>query len=192
VWTEPRTLRGRVIYKEKPDMGVDQANLFGKFVGSERVREPEGTSDAQGNFHLRRNGISDFYLLAVAPDGMRGLVLAGDSEEGVVIEVGPTASASGRILDERGDAVAGATLHYGINAGEMRRRWYASFDGEARTDAHGRFCAGGLVPGHAYWLMVATDMDGAGRPRRWQAAGNIKSDAPVMFDLGDLKIARAP
>jgi hypothetical protein len=191
-WTEPRTVRGRVVYKVKPEVGVDQANLFGKFVGFERVREPEGTSDAQGNFRLRRNGVSDFYLLAVAPDGMRGMVLVSDAETTVVIEVGPTASLRGRILDERGEPVVGATLQYGILAGEMHRRWHSTFDGEAETDGQGRFCAGGLVPGHDYRLRVGTEVDGSGRPRGWQAVGNIKPDVPGMLELGDLKIARAP
>jgi hypothetical protein len=152
IWTEPRTVRGRVVYQEKPDVGVDEATLIGKSVAFENVRGPEGTSDPQGNFHLRRHGVSDFYLLAVAPDGMRGMVLVKDSDEPVTIEVNPAASLRGRVLDEHGAPVAGATLRYGILIGERGWSWYRQFDGEAETSQDGSFTTGGMVPGYDYRL----------------------------------------
>jgi hypothetical protein len=191
VLSEPRTVAGRVVSKDKPEVGVDQANLIGKFVGYENVRESEGTSDAMGNFHLSRNGVSDFYLLAIAPDGMRGMVLVGDSDTPVTIEVGATASLSGRIVDEQGEPFAGATLRYGIQHGEMRRSWYPRFDDETKTDQRGSFTAGLLVPGHAYWLMVAIKVDGSGRPKALELLGHFKPEVPGTIELGELKLSRA-
>jgi hypothetical protein len=188
LWTEPRMLRGRVVRKDQPEMGIMEANLTGKLTDHEPIRAPEGTTDAQGNFNFGLRSKSDFYLLAVAPNGMRGIILVNRSEDSVTIEVGPTASIRGRILDEQGQPLADAAIRYGIRKGQSHRTWAPGFDGEARTDRDGFFIAKDLVPGYEYSLMAVTQVDDIGRPHLLRLVGYTKPATPAMVELGDLKL----
>jgi protocatechuate 3,4-dioxygenase beta subunit len=126
-------------------------------------------------------------LLAVAPYGMRGIVLVSRLMDSVTIEAGPTASIHGRILDEQGQPLANATVRYGIRKGQSHRDWAPAFDGRAGTDKDGFFTAQDLVPGYEYWLMAVTQVDHMGRPHLLRFVGNTRPETPGMVELGDLK-----
>ncbi len=187
--TEPRMLRGRVVSKNEPEIGIAEANLMGKLIDHEPIRAPEGTTDAQGNFNFGLHSKSDFYLLAAAPNGMRGIVLVNRSTDSVTIKLGTTASIRGRILDEQGQPLANAAVQYGIRYGQSHRSWKPGFDGEVRTDKDGFFIAKDLVPEYEYWLMAVTQVDDTGRPNRLRLIGYVKPETPGMVEMGDLKIS---
>ncbi len=109
-------------------------------------------SNAEGEFTLKGVGVGSFTVVAKADSGAEGklpLEITGDVD-GIVVNLEPRASASGIVVDERGNPVDGATVDFeSLNPGEQ-----ASINmrgpgggGGTLTGMDGRFVHKGLADG---------------------------------------------
>jgi len=184
---EPRLLKGRVVLRDKPEVGVADVLLKGTSVGDE-MRWIQGASDRQGNFTVTR-GKGEVYLYARTLDGkMRGIRKIGPAESDVVVPIGATASAHGRIFDHEDKAMAGASIEYGVQIAYPNRTFSTSFGTTVTSMPDGSFTIDGLVPGVEYNINVATSFTDDGRPNGWNRAGMAKPAGVERIELGELKL----
>jgi hypothetical protein len=190
--TEPKTFKGRVVRRDRPDAGVAEATIQGESLGDDTFRI-EGTSGADGSFTAYRPS-SDVYLHASTADRKtQGILVAkaGDLAAGVTIPAGPTASAAGRLVDEGGKPMAGRGLQYGVRVTHVRGSYGDRFGGKTRTADDGSFVLDGLVPGFDYQINLTTVADEDGSPRQSHTVGRARADRPERVGLGDLRYAES-
>jgi hypothetical protein len=178
-----------VVLKDKPDTGVAEASLCGELVDDQEHMFISGTSDAQGNFSLRR-GKSDLYLWATTADKkLAGIVKVAAGDANATVPVGPTASAHGRLVDEAGTPLPGRQIDYGYRIDHHPFGTYGyRFGGSVKTNDNGEFIVEGLVPDFEYTLNVVLELGDEGRPRSWQPAGKAKAERVERVELGDLTL----
>jgi len=184
---QEKLLKGRVVLREKPEVGVAEATLSGAYMASENLLT-EGTSDRQGGFSVRR-GKSEMYLFAHTGDQrLRGIVRVKPEEDEVKVPVGPTASARGRLVDENGIAMANRTIEYGVRIDHAGGGFSHQFGGTTKTGEDGSFEVVGLVPDFEYSLNLALTFGDEGRPNSWRTVSNPKADRVERVELGDVKV----
>jgi hypothetical protein len=187
----PRVIKGRVVLRDKPDVPVAEAKLSGAPTGDESYFV-QGTSDAQGNFTVRR-AKSDAYLHAMSADGaLAGVVLVKAHEYTATVPVSPAASARGRLVDQDGNPAAGRTIYYGVQIISPDKMYRYPFGGSAKVAADGTFVLGGLLPGREYWLHADTRQDAQGRSGGWRTNGRVKAERPERVEMGDVKLLPDP
>ncbi|HZF11130.1 MAG TPA: carboxypeptidase-like regulatory domain-containing protein [Thermoanaerobaculia bacterium] len=147
-----RSVTGRVVGpRGEPVPGARVAQVEQEGAGS-RVTGLEET-DAKGVFRLTRVAAGTLRL-EVSANGYRrrrtdGIPILEDRDvEGIEVTLDPGASLSGRVLDSRGEPVAGARVSA---FGEERPPGgpFFGFLHPVRTDGAGRWSIGGLAPGRA-------------------------------------------
>ena len=178
-------LKGRVVLTDKPAVGVADVALVGivKDGGSVRM---EGASDQQGSFTLARDP-SDVYLHAATADGkLRGMVWVPADAGETVVPIGPTASVSGRVLDEKGEVLAGRAIRFGLRMDDRSTQYPRAFGEGVSTGADGSFTIDGLVPGFDYRVTISVLADRrAPRP----IVANVTPRRAERIELGDVKLA---
>jgi RNA polymerase sigma factor (sigma-70 family) len=180
---ETGTLAGRVVLagaEERPIAGA-RVEVAAALITSVPFAV---TTDADGQFEVERELVR-VYLCAKSPDGRLGaLVELGAEDAEVVIRVAPTATASGRLLDEKGEPAANLELHWGRRIPLTEKKGGPSmncFAPRVKTDALGRFTLPSLVVGQEYNISVL-------RGNVFPATGVVRPDAPGPIDLGTLTI----
>jgi hypothetical protein len=142
------------------------------------------TTDAAGRFQVERDLVR-LYLCARSPDGRFGALVELRAEDAeVVIRVAPTATASGRLLDEKGEPAANLELSWGRRIHLSEKNDGPSmncFAPRVKTDAQGRFTLPSLVVGQKYNISVL-------RGNSYPATGMVRPEAPGLIDLGTLTI----
>src|SRR5690606_33536879 len=111
------------------------------------------------------------------------------TEARIVVE--PTAAASGRLVDAKGEPIAGRELSYEIRArvGSTRDDKFAYLPvGKVTTDGDGRFTLGGLVVGARHDVEIYHEKES----RVSTAEERIVPTAPGPFEVGDLVIDLNP
>ncbi|MCY2951430.1 MAG: M56 family metallopeptidase [Planctomycetota bacterium] len=185
---QEKLLKGRVVLREKPEVGVAEATLSAEYTASDENLRTEGTSDRQGGFSVRR-GKSEMYLHVVTPDRkLQGIVRVKPEENEVKVPAGPTASARGRLVDENGIAMANRTIEYGIRIDHAGGSFGYRFGGETKTGEDGSFEVVGLVPGYEYSLNLVMTTGDEGRPSSWRTVSKAKADQAERVELGDVKV----
>ncbi|MBN9659291.1 MAG: carboxypeptidase regulatory-like domain-containing protein [Acidobacteria bacterium] len=124
-----------------------------------------GFTDSSGRFRLTKLKPGQYWLSSekadFAPTHRRPVLLpvleAGRELKGVRIELQPLATLSGRVVDENGDPVAGATVELTARAGRLNRLSVASTGGAATSDDRGMFLIHRASPGR--YLLSATHME---------------------------------
>ena len=175
-------LSGRVVVAGRKGEGVAEASVeivAGVSAGSYPVRI---RADAEGRFRVDRT-LDHCYVCAKSPDGSLGaLVEIGAEDAEVVIEVAPTATARGILLDEAGQAVVNREVDWGrrINFDDSRGSSTEAFATKVKTDALGRFTLPSLVIGQEY--DISLKRDGA-----YYAAGVVRPAKAEAIDLGPLR-----
>ena len=183
----PSLLKGRVVLRDKPEVGVAEAKLDGDFVGKDDFFR-DATSGKDGRFTVR-HGKSDLFLSAVTADGkQRGIVVVKPGEkEGVEVPIGPMASAAGRLVDHEGKPLVGRSIQYGVEVGVPMGPTSTMFGAYVETDAEGKFTIReGLVPGFEYKLSVVLGYGDEGRPNSWKPVGSVKAERVERVDVGNL------
>jgi len=146
------------------------------------------TADAEGRFQADR-AIDSTFLCAWSPDGSLGdIVLIGweereDTPE-VVLKLAPTASATGLLLDEKGEPAANRELEWGrrtLLIDENRSLTLPFSFAKVVTDDQGRFTLPALVVGARYDISVKDDSAPF-------VIGFVTAQKPGPMDLGTLKI----
>jgi RNA polymerase sigma factor (sigma-70 family) len=177
-------ISGRVVLAGDPTRGVAGAEIWG--ICAEPTQNPDlnVVADAEGRFRAER-WLKKMVVHAGSPDGSLGgiIEISGDDAE-VVFPVGPTATASGIVLDERGKPVAGQELDCGtrVYLGGKDNPWRTGFSPRVVTDERGRFVLPGLVVGHAY------DIDVPKGERGLASVATVHPEAAVPIDLGTLQV----
>jgi len=185
---QERLLKGRVVLREKPEVGVAEATLSAEYTASDENLRTEGTSDRQGGFSVRR-GKSEMYLHAATADQkLQGIVRVKPEENEVKVPVGPTASARGRLVDENGIVMANRTIEYGMRIDYAGGSLSYHFGGETKTGEDGSFEVVGLVPGYEYSLNLVMTTGDEGRSSSWRTVSNPKADRAERVELGDVKV----
>jgi hypothetical protein len=146
----------------------------------------EGASDQQGSFTLARDP-SDVYLHAATADGkLRGMVWVPADAGETVVPIGPTASVSGRVLDENGEVLAGRAIRFGLRMDDRSTQYLRAFGEGVTTGADGSFTIDGLVPGFDYQVTISVLADRrAPRP----IVANVTPRRAELIELGDVKLA---
>jgi hypothetical protein len=176
---------GRVVTGQplKPVAGaiVDGKYRIQTFVGPDlRLK-----ADDEGRFRAER-ALHKTVLRATSEDGaLAGIVEIGPDEAEVTIEIGPLASAAGRLIDsETGNVLANTKVWWGrrVHRGDDNAPWETAWGGTEVTDALGRFQMRGMVVGQKYDLSV---------PRGDGTYGGLPSITPKSadpVDMGDVAL----
>jgi hypothetical protein len=100
------------------------------------------------------------------------------------ITLQPVASATAKLVDEKGEALADRQITYGVRVhlGDKNAPFRWSWGGVVMTDAEGKFSLARLVPGATYEVNVAQEM---GRSR---TVGKTTPPNGESIDLGELKL----
>ncbi|MEW4570926.1 sigma-70 family RNA polymerase sigma factor [Tautonia sp. JC769] len=152
-------------------------------------------ADADGRFATDRRR-RPALLFARDEFGLRsGLLLLGPDDDQAVIVVGPSATATGRVLDRDGAPMAGVRLQCSIiyesddlpdDHRDAHPQLCVTY---VETDADGVYTVTGLVPGHTAWVTLndpklpfdAFYLDNTSR--------SVTVDGLGPFDLGDITYA---
>ena len=150
-------------------------------------------ADANGTIQMTRS-LDPLFLAAKSPDGsLNGLIhLDAEATEAQLI-LKPAASASGRLVNTKGEPVADQKLEYGIRVltdpakkNSSPFSWY--FGGNTTTGKDGSFLLKDLVVGAAYELHIYTEKSG----RFHSAQTKVKPTEPALLALGDVVIDMEP
>ena len=147
-------------------------------------------TDAEGRFHAERS-LYKTYLCARSPDGALGaLVEIGSEQSEVVIPLAPTATATGRLLDERGQPAANRKLEWGrrVYIDKQEQECMFCFAPKVVTNPEGRFTLPALVVGQEYEISLRDQ--GAGSALMGgdlHAAGAVRPEKAGPIDLGTLR-----
>jgi hypothetical protein len=124
-----------------------------------------GFTDSNGKFRLTKLKPGQYRLIGEKPDFIpvrrRPLLLpvleAGRELKGVRMELQPLATLSGRVVDENGDPVSGATVELMGRVTNFHRQSILSTGGAATSDDRGNFLINRAAPGQ--YLLSATHME---------------------------------
>ena len=183
-----KTILGRVLDdKGQPVAGAEVTGYYTSIEAKRWIHAMK--TGADGRFRFERC-LHPMVLHARSADGLRaGVARSGVQDAALDIVAGPVGSATGRLLDLKGDPIAKKPLQYGIriHMDEPENRLSMPlFGGKATTDDQGRFELVGLVSGETYSLEFLGD-DAIYR--------NLKTFEPkgvVPIDLGDLRVDPKP
>jgi RNA polymerase sigma factor (sigma-70 family) len=174
-------LTGRVVVAGAADRGVAGAKLK-IAVANLYTTTLTVTADDEGRFRAERHP-DRLVICAKSPDGTLGAIVEVDAQDReVVVTVAPTATATGRLLDEDGKPAANQKLEWGRRVfldGE-RRVSALCFAPRVVTDSEGRFTLPSLVVGQEYEIALLRD-------GTYHAAGAVKPEKPGPIDLGTLR-----
>jgi hypothetical protein len=188
---ESGPIKGRVVMRDKPDMGVADAKVWGMAVDSFAGRNLQAVTDADGRFETTR-ALSPLVIYAGTADHkLAGLVRIGPEDPEVTIPVGPTAAAHGRLIDEEtGLPATDRQIDFGIEL-KFPDGTTTNFSGRSTTtDPQGEFAASGLIPGEEYKFSAVLEKDADGRPRSWRQVGKATPSGSDVVELGDLQLPK--
>jgi protocatechuate 3,4-dioxygenase beta subunit/thiol-disulfide isomerase/thioredoxin len=165
---------------------VAGAIVNGGYTASQATRWfHEQRTDAQGRLRTERS-LDPLVLHARTADGKLAGVARIDAEAAEArIVIGPVSTATGRLMDTEGKALAQRELAYGIRIyyGEPGISAFSrNFGGNITTDAQGRFRLSGLVPGETYDVDLKLD------ERRSKAVIEVSPTGTGMMELADVRV----
>jgi hypothetical protein len=171
-------LTGQVTFQGKPVAEAEVEILTADFQGEHRrVR-----TDDEGRFQVLSLLDKTFVYAKTADGSLAAIVEIGPVDPTVTVELAPTATASGILLDENGKPAANRPLIWGRRVFHNERRSLSSqwFGPRVVTDAQGRFTLPSLVVGQIYDFALARDDD-------YLRAGRVQPKNSEPIDLGTLK-----
>jgi thiol-disulfide isomerase/thioredoxin len=175
-------LKGRVVLAGARNGGIAQAKVGIAAINTMCIPFAV-TADADGRFQAERE-LDRLVVCATSPDGKFGAIVeVGAEDPEVTIPVGPTATATGLLLDEKGRTAANQQLNWGrrVFIDEEQRISMICFAPKVVTDANGRFTLPALVVGQEYETSVQRD-------NVYPAAGAVLPEKAGLLDLGTLRV----
>jgi hypothetical protein len=180
-------IEGRAVLKGKPSERIAKATVDAGSLQLNAIAYFHVETDGEGTFRAK-GPVADFLVRVQSADhklsGIARITTA--DRKNAIVEIGPMASAFGRLVDDKGRPLAKAIISFGnpIDYGNGYRNW--NFRGHARTNDKGEFELYGLTVGWKVEVNVAAP------PK--QATGEIlhtvaelTPQKPGPVDLGDLK-----
>jgi beta-lactamase regulating signal transducer with metallopeptidase domain len=204
-WSRPDTpqspagnIAGRVVLKADSKRGVAMAKILG-IPENPRASYVTAVADAQGNFHLPRTR-SVMLLLAQSDERtLSGIARIEPEESGVVIPVGRTVKAHGRLLDFAGKPLASWPMEYCLaldgsflddfhvfQARDAKRL----LGGNAYSGPNGEFELPVLAPGWAYRITCCPGVTVNGTIQPFITITSFTSAQTGTTQLGDIKRPR--
>ncbi len=171
-------LTGRVV--AAGDMGVAGAKV--EIAAADGYSSPFiVTADAEGRFRADRL-LDRLLLCAHSTDGkLGGFVEIGEEAPEVTIAVGPTATATRRLLDEKGQPARNVKLEWGRRIDLNDDMRIATMPApKVVTDRDGRFTLPELVVGQEYKILLHKDPF-------FYNAGAVRPQKGGTIDLGTLR-----
>ncbi len=191
-------LSGRVVLQGDDSKPVADAKVYG-VARSFSGRDFLVTTDSQGRFRTKRS-LNQMFVQAKNKDGTLGgmVEITGDDEE-ITIEVQPTTSAEGRLLDGgSGKPLADRKIECGVRVygvkedGTPLESCSVRFGSSVKTDADGHFKITGLIIGAEYHLSTPLEGGGFTAGGVSKPLGQIAVKEPKPISLGDLQLSTAP
>jgi thiol-disulfide isomerase/thioredoxin len=183
---EKGPIAGRVTFKGK---GVAGASVELVAATSRGGLPFTVKTDPEGRFQTQRQLDRNVIHARNAEGTLGAIVEIGAEDPEVEIQLAPTATASGILLDENGKPAANMPLDWGrrVFLDNSRTMSMTLFAPKVATDAEGHFTLPSLVVGQAY--DIALERDG-----HYLAAGRLQPESAEPIDLGTLKAGayRAP
>ncbi len=180
---------GRVVLHDDPQQGVAEAIIVG-YPFNSRLRDLRAISGPDGRFQAER-GPGEMLVYAASKDrSLAGIMKVGPEGKEIIVPIGPTGSAGGRLTDEETAApITDRRIEYGVWIQFTDGTFAWRFGDNVNTDADGRFTIDKLIPGQEYVLEAVTETDGEGNPRSWRSAGKVTVKSPDTIEqLGELKL----
>ena len=172
-----RTLRGVVRARTPDGPPVAGAVVVEEPIGV-RVPPVRGSADDRGRFELPHH-VEMAVVYARNPAGdLAGYVTVGEDRDEATIVAGPSARASGRVVDSAGKPRGGVTVSYLIRISPEGAEPPIGAGQSVVTDGNGRFAATGLLPGTRCRLF-ASNPDGVNSDDR-----RFDVDGPGPIELG--------
>ena len=175
------TITGRVVIAGALDKGVGGANV--QIAAVNQMGIPFAvTADSEGRFQAERE-LDRLVVCATSPDGKLGAIVeVGAEVPEVTIPTAPTATATGRLLDEKGQTAVNQQLFWGrrIFLDDEQKLSMTCFTPKVVTDADGRFTLPDLVVGQEYEISLQRD-------NVYEAAGAIRPETASKIELGTLR-----
>lgn len=183
------TISGRVVLKDDPDRGVSKAKVDLVPTNTRANSFVPAITDAEGRFETRR-ALTELVVHAATEDRrLAGIVKVGVEDKAVTIPVGPKASATGRLVDEKtGKPLATREIRCAVRIELGDGVFMHRFGSSTKTDAKGKFTLKHIVPGWEYELNVVTNRDEEGRARGWRTVGSVKPERAEVVELGDVEL----
>ena len=146
------------------------------------------TAAPNGRFVFGQSSIP-IVLRARSADGRQaGIARIETDDQPRVIRVNSTATARGRLLDSKGQLVAGSRLQYGIrvheDAADPASASVTALGGIVTTAADGRFELVGLIPGEEYVLEFEAEPESS----RWFPLMTTKATSAEPVPLSDIRL----
>ncbi|HEX4070880.1 MAG TPA: thioredoxin family protein, partial [Planctomycetaceae bacterium] len=183
---EQSVLKGRVVLKSDPTRGVPRATITGADVANSFGNQFSIVADGEGRFEVQR-GEADMLVFA-ASDTLAGAVHIKSTDKAVTVPVGPTASATGTLIDEAtGQPAANREVSFGVRLPEAGGPFSWQFPQTATTDAKGRFNVKHLAVGLKYDAHAETERNDQG-PFAWHSIADVIPKDAQPIDLGECKL----
>jgi hypothetical protein len=178
---------GQVVLKSAPERTVKDVKILGSPLGG-RGSFLSAASGADGTFRVQRTP-SKMVLQALSADERLGaIVQIGPDDSLRVIQVVPTASARGRLVDAAGKPLAKRRIDFGLQFEQFMHAFFR----QAATDDRGEFELDGFAPGEEYFIDVAVDgNDKSERPQK-VTIKVFKPDSAETIELGDVEVKPRP
>jgi protocatechuate 3,4-dioxygenase beta subunit len=178
---------GQVVMKSAPSQMLKDVKVLGSPLGG-RGGFLSAASGADGTFRVERTP-SKMVLQALSADERLGaIVQIGPDDSLRVIQVVPTASARGRLVDAAGKPLAKRRIDFGLQFEKHTHTFYR----QAATDDRGEFELDGFVPGEEYFIDVAVDGgDKSERPQKITIKV-FSPDSAETIELGDVEVKPRP
>jgi 5-hydroxyisourate hydrolase-like protein (transthyretin family) len=179
-------LKGRVVLKSDPTRGVPRATIKGADVANSFGNQFSIVADGEGRFEVQR-GEADMLVLA-ASDTLAGAVRIKSTDKTITVPVGPTASATGTLIDEAtGHPAANREVNFGVRLPEAGGPFSWQFPQTATTDAKGRFTVTHLTVGLKYDAHAEVERNDQG-PFAWHSIADVVPKDAQPIDLGECKL----
>jgi hypothetical protein len=150
--------------------------------------------DGDGAEVLGLDAVRARRLVAMSPDGQLSVEteVRADSPEPITILMGSPGTVTGRLADEKGKAVAGASASVRYLESDALR--IPMPRDPFKTDEQGRFQIGGIFPRHPVKIefLAAGSQPGPGAHYRPDALNKVVLEAGQTRDLGTLKTKSDP
>ena len=195
----------RDIVKPRPDRGpfqltvvdpdgkpVADAKIDGSYVSANNSVWFDSQKASQAGIASFQRSLDPMIVHAESPDRTLAAMTQFEVEatEGRIV-LGPTATATGRLVDPQGQPIADTKFQYGmrIHVGPSKNSAFSwLFGGMTQTDAAGRYHCNGLVVGQSYDYFVQLE----GQSNTPSVSRAILPTQPGPIALADVTLDLAP
>jgi beta-lactamase regulating signal transducer with metallopeptidase domain len=191
-------ISGRVVLNSDPQQGVARAKILG-IPENPKASYVTAVADSDGYFFVPRIRSAMLFLAQNEKRMFSGIARIEPQESGVVIPVGRSVTAHGRLLDATGKPLGSWPLEYCLVLdGSYLDEFHVAqsrdvkklLGGMAQTGPNGEFWLAGLAPGWAYRISCCPGTVVNGTIQPFVMIANFTPDQSEITQLGDVKRPR--